>query len=105
MLNTMTDDDRDEEPRPPEEALFEGMEILNGGRPPKVTPEQGLAMMRERLESLNRQLDHLCSDDTARAGSSKTLARYALIDQVTKEITDTKNRIAEYEAQLRSGNN
>jgi len=72
-----------------EEILFDIAEAADG-RPPKVTPEKGLRLMRERLEGLERQVNTIPPD--------------ARLTELYKEIRDTKQRIAEYETQLKGQN-
>lgn len=77
---------------PPEEAIFAGMEILNRGIPPKVTPQEGIRIMQERLAQQERQ----------RALYAPYSKGY---HDLERDITDTKQRIAEYQAQLNAGPN
>jgi hypothetical protein len=89
----------DEDPQPPEEALFAGEEALHG-RPPQIAPADGLRLMRDRLESLQQSIKSIES-------SAQNYTReqwYARLTEISREIYDTKQRLREYEIQLKSQN-
>lgn len=99
----------EDEPRPPQETLFAGEEALLG-RPPKVSPAEGLKLMRARLEQLHHQLQstHALLDQACAQGKVLRLdainALEKSVDETSRDIADTKQRIAEYEAQLKAKN-
>ena len=73
----------------PDEALLAGEEALLGG-PAKISPAEGLRLMRERQENLVKYLE-TCNSESE-------------IKQITKELQDTRLRIAEYQSQIGSSN-
>lgn len=77
-------------PDPPEEDILEGQEILNDNKPIPLAPEEGLRLMRLRLETLNTNLSLAETD--------------AEIQSILAQLNDTKLRLASYQLQADSRN-
>lgn len=88
----------DECPPLPDYAAHLEMDLANEGKPGKMTPEEGIRLMQQRIAGLKQELSlthHAAPTHPEAAAHCATLE---------SQIADAKSRLSEYQLQLQGRN-